>query len=68
MEAMTFNLDSCFFAANIEYGRCFLFDGIRLKKAFTITDQNTKLDNFCKDPLSEHLSNWGRYPRAQTSK
>lgn len=68
MEAITFNLNSCFFAANIECGRCFLFDGIRLKKAFTITDQNTKLDSFCKDPLSEHLSNWIRYPRAQTSK
>lgn len=50
MEAITFDLDNCFFAADIERGRCFLFDGIRLKKSFTITDQNTKLDSFCKDP------------------
>lgn len=67
MEAITFNLDCCFFAANIECGRCFLLDGIRLKKAITITDQNIKLDSFCEDPLSESFSNWGRYPRAQTS-
>lgn len=57
MEPITFNLDSCFFAANIKRGGCFLFDGTRLKKAFTITDQNIKLDSFCKDPLSESLSN-----------
>lgn len=68
MEAVTFNLDvkSCFFAVNIE--RCFLFDGKRLNKVFAITDQNIKLDSFCKDPLSEPLNNWGSYPRAQTSK
>lgn len=68
MEAITFNLGICFFAANTEYGSCFLLDGIRLKKAFTITDQNIKLDNFYKDSLSESLTNFGRYPRAQTSK
>lgn len=68
METITFNLDICFFAAQTEHGRCFLFDGIRFKKAFIITDQNIKLDNFCKDSLSESLINWERYPRAQTSK
>lgn len=63
MAAITCNLHSHFFVANIGYGSNFLSDGTRLKKAFTITGQNMKFDSFFKDPLSEPLSNWGRYSR-----
>jgi len=52
MAVITFNLDSLFFAANMGHGSLFLSDGTRLKKAFTIADQNIKFDSFCKDPVS----------------